>query len=132
MHFLVGIQYIQKINVNDGEQRQLVDNIFKQSSTSSTVPYFVGIAEFLTNVIPLICRSFSLMMKWYSVESTVTKSVDVEMTRHGFSPPGEMTDTDSIDNTNTEIITVFFLLNVIHKNILIYLIKHWKRIHFLV
>jgi len=41
------------------------------------------------------------MMKWYSVESTVTKSVDVEMIRHGFSPP----DTDSIDTTNTEIIT---------------------------
>jgi len=41
------------------------------------------------------------MMKWYSVESTVTKSVDVEMIRYGFSPP----DTDSIDNTNTEIIT---------------------------
>ena len=43
-------------------------------------------------------------MKWISVESiesTVTKSVDVEMIRHGFSPP----DTDSIDNTNTEIIT---------------------------
>ena len=92
-----------KIKVNDGEQRQLVDNIFKQSSTSSTVPYFVGIAEFLTNVIPLICRSFSWMMKWYSVESTVTKSVDVEMIRHGFSPPD--TDSDSIDNTNTEIIT---------------------------
>ena len=49
----------KKIKVNDGEQRQLVDNIFKQSSTSSTVPYyFVGIAEFLTNVIPLIYRSF--------------------------------------------------------------------------
>ena len=31
-----------KIKVNDGEQRQLVDNIFKQSSTSSTVPYFIG------------------------------------------------------------------------------------------
>ena len=46
------------------------------------------------------------MMKWYSVESTVAKSVDdVEMIRHGFSPPCEMTDTDSIDNTNTEIIT---------------------------
>ena len=62
----------------------------------------MGIAEFLTNVIPLICRSFiRLIMKWYSVESTVTKSVDVEMIRHGFSPP----DTDSIDNSNTEIIT---------------------------
>jgi len=101
----VGVQYIQKIKVNDGEQRQLVDNIFKQSSTSSTVPYFVGIAEFLTNVIPLICRSFSLMMKLYSIESTVAESVDVEMIRYGFSPPGESSNTDSIDNTSTEIIT---------------------------
>jgi len=52
----------------------------------------VEIAEFLTKVIPLICRSLRLMMKWYSVEfieSTVAKSVDVEMIRHGFSPPGE-------------------------------------------
>jgi len=76
---LAGIQYMKKLNLMMGEQRQLVDNIFKQSSTSSTVPYFVGIAEFLTNVIPLICRSFRLMMKWYSVESiesTVAKSVD--------------------------------------------------------
>ena len=74
-----------KIKVNDGVQRQLVGNIFKQSSTSSIVPYFVGIAKFLTNVIPLICRFFKLMMKWYSVESieyTVAKSVDVEMIRH--------------------------------------------------
>ena len=98
---LGGRSIYSKIKVNDGEQRQLVDNIFKQSSTSSTLPYYVGIAEFLTNVIPLICRSFSLMMKWYSVESTVTMTVDVEMIRHGFSPP----DTDLIDNTNTEIIT---------------------------
>ena len=49
----------------------------------------------------LICRSFRLMMKWYSIESTVAENVDVEMIRHEFSPP----DTDSIDNTNTEIIT---------------------------
>ena len=27
------------------------------------------------------------------------------MIKHGFSPPGERSDTDSIDNTNTEIIT---------------------------
>jgi len=103
---LGGHSIYEKIKVNDGEQRQLVDNIFKQRSTSSTIPYFVGIAEFLTNVIPLICRSFiGLMVKWYSVESTVAKSVVVEMIGHGFSPPGEMTDTESVDNTNTEIIT---------------------------
>jgi len=102
----VGVQYIQKLKlINDGEQRQLVDNIFKQSSTSSIVRYFVGIAGFLTNVISLICRSFRLMMKLYSIESTVAESVDVEMIKHGFSPPDERTDTYSVDNTNTEIIT---------------------------
>jgi len=106
--FISGCSIYEKIKLNDVKQRQLVDNIFKQSSTSSTVPYFVGIAEFLINVIPLIRRSFRLMMKRYSVESiefTVTKSVDVEMIRHRFSLPGERSDTDSFDNTNTEIIT---------------------------
>jgi len=117
---LDGHSIYEKIKVNDGEQRQLVDNIFKQSTTSSIVPYFVGIAEFLTNVIPLICRSFSLMMKWYSVESTVDKSVDVEMIRYGFSPPGEKTNTDSLDNTNTEIIT--------HNNGRGVIIEEWEKL----
>jgi len=80
--FLGGRSIYEKIKLNDEEQRHLVDNIFKQSSTSSTLQYFVGIAEFLTNVISLICRSFRLMMKWYSVESTIAKSVDVEMIRY--------------------------------------------------
>jgi len=62
----------------------------------------VGIAEFLTNVIPLICRSFRLMMKWYSVESTESTVAKI---RHEFSTTGERFDTDSFDNTNTEIIT---------------------------
>ena len=82
MLFLEGVQYNSKIKVNDGEQRQLVVIIFKQRPTSSTVLYFVGIAEFQTNVIPLICRSFRLIMKWYSIESienTVAKNVNVEM-----------------------------------------------------
>jgi len=117
---LGGRSIYSKIKVNDGERRQLVNNIFKQSSTPSNVPYFVGIAEFLTNVIPLICLSFKLMMKLYSIESTVAKCVDVEMIRHGFSPPGEMTDTDSVDSTNTEIIT--------HNNGRGVIIKEWEKL----
>jgi len=103
---LGGCSIYEKIKLNDVEQRQLVDKTFKQNSASSTNPYFVGIAEFLTNVIPLICRSFRLTMKWYSVEFTVAKIVDVEMIKHGFSTSGERSDTDSFDNTNTEIITL--------------------------
>jgi len=117
---LGGRSIYSKIKVNDGEERQLVNNIFKQSSTSSTVPYFVGIAEFLTNVIPLICLSFRLMMKLYSIEYTVAKSVDVELIRHGFSPPSEMTDTDSVDSTNTEIIT--------HNNGHGVIIEEWEKL----
>jgi len=59
-------------------------------------------------------------MKLYSVESTVAESVDVEMIRHGFSPPGEMTDTDSVDSTNTEIIT--------HNNGRGVIIEEWKKL----
>ena len=44
-------------------------------------------------------------MKQYSVKSIVAKRIDVKMIRHGFSPPSERSDTDSFDNTNTEIIT---------------------------
>ena len=49
------------------------------------------------------------MMKWYSIESTVEKSVDVEMT-----------DTDSVDNTNTEIIT--------HNNRRGVIIEEWEKL----
>jgi len=42
------------------------------------------------------------------------------MIRHGFSPPGEMTDTDSVDNTNTEIIT--------HNNGRGVIIEEWEKL----
>jgi len=61
--FLVGVQYIKKNKFNDKEQRHLADNIFKQNSTSKTISYFVGIVEFLTNIITLIYQSFRFMMK---------------------------------------------------------------------
>ena len=104
---LGGHSIYSKIKVNDGKQRQLVDNIFKQSSTSSIVPYFVRIAEFLTNVIPLICRYFFLDRWWNGIllNLPLLRSVDISIIRHGYSPPDERTDTDSVDNTNTEIIT---------------------------
>jgi len=117
---LGGSSVYEKIKLNNVKQRQLVDDIFKQSSTSSTVPYFVGISEFLTYVISLICRSFRLMMKWYSVESTVTRSVDVKMISHEFSPPGERSDKDSVDNTNTEVIT--------RHNVRVVIIDEWEKL----
>eukprot|EP00833_Pecoramyces_ruminatium_P008860 jgi/Orpsp1_1/1182892/evm.model.c7180000083093.1 len=94
----------KKLKLENGEQRQLVDKIF-QSSTESTVPYFVGIAEFLTNIMPFVCQSFKLMMEWYNIRPTVAKSVDVEMIRHGFSPPSRRaSDTESNDNSSNGVI----------------------------
>jgi len=63
----------KKLKLENGEQRQLVDKIF-QSSTESTVPYFVGIAEFLTNIMPFVCQSFKLMMEWYNIRPTFDKA----------------------------------------------------------
>eukprot|EP00833_Pecoramyces_ruminatium_P010910 jgi/Orpsp1_1/1184942/evm.model.c7180000091668.1 len=94
----------EKLKLENGEQRQLVDKIF-QSSTESTVPYFVGIAEFLTNIMPFVCQSFKLMMEWYNIRPTVAKSVDVEMIRHGFSPPSRRaSDTESNENSSNGVI----------------------------
>ena len=95
---LGGTSVYEKLKLNTGEQRQLVDNIFKKS-TESTVPYFVCLAEFLTNVIPIICQHFKLMIELFSVEPSVAKSVDVERIRHG-SPPAGRSDTESIDSTS--------------------------------
>jgi len=56
----------------------------------------------------------------YSIESTVAESVNVKIIRNGFSPPGEMTDTDSVDSTNTEIIT--------HNNRHGVIIEEWEKL----
>ena len=106
--FLVGVQYIKKNKFNDKEQRHLADNIFKQNSTSKTISYFVGIVEFLTNIITLIYQSFRFMMKQYyveSIESTIANNLNIEMISNGFSSLVERSDTDSFDKTNTENIT---------------------------
>ena len=60
------------------------------------------------------------MMKWDSVEFTVAKSVDIEMIRYGFSPQGEKSDTDSLDNINTEFI--------IHNNRRGVIIDEWEKL----
>ncbi|KAG4101795.1 hypothetical protein H8356DRAFT_1332118 [Neocallimastix lanati (nom. inval.)] len=60
------------------------------------------------------------LKQWYSVESTIAKSVNFEIIRYGFSPPGERSDTDSVDKTNTEIIT--------HNNGRSIIIDEWEKL----
>jgi len=106
----------KKIKVNDGEQRQLVNNIFKQSSTSSTVPYFVGIAEFLTNGNTINLSIF--LDGWWN--GIPLNQLNLPLLRHGFSPPDERSDIDSFENTNTEIIT--------HNNRRGVIIDEWEKL----
>ena len=43
------------------------------------------------------------------------------MIRHGFSPPGERSDTDSVDNTNTE--TYYFTIMDV-----VVIIEGWEKL----
>ncbi|KAG4085784.1 hypothetical protein H8356DRAFT_1435038 [Neocallimastix lanati (nom. inval.)] len=67
--------------INFGEQRHLNELLFKGSS-ESPVPKIVGLAEFLTNAIPIISSSFELLFDRYCKISNLTKSVDVVLIRH--------------------------------------------------
>ncbi len=53
----------------------------------------MGLAEFLTNVMPIVSRSFYSMINKYSIGPIVVKSVDVEPIRHRYN-----SDTETNDN----------------------------------
>ena len=69
--------------------------------TESSSPYMLGIAAFLTCVIPVISSSFKLLFNQYSTGPTVVKRVDVETIRQGRTHPS---DTDSISTVNRPVI----------------------------
>ena len=73
---------LDRLDLDSGVRRQLVEYL-TVGSTESSPPYIVGIAAFLTNVIPVINNSFELLFNLYSIRPTVVKSVDVETIRQG-------------------------------------------------
>ncbi|KAG4100867.1 hypothetical protein H8356DRAFT_1385490 [Neocallimastix lanati (nom. inval.)] len=81
--------------IGSGERRRFINNIFQSPSNESSFPisYFVGLAEFLTNVMPIVIGDFYTMIDLYSVRPTVVKSVDVVTIRQRRN-----SDTDSNDN----------------------------------
>ncbi|KAG4087261.1 hypothetical protein H8356DRAFT_1433781 [Neocallimastix lanati (nom. inval.)] len=79
------------------------------SSSESPVPKIVGLAEFLTNAIPIISSSFELLFDRYCKISNLTKSVDVVLIRHnentGFSSittKGDSRPSSSINDESGE------------------------------
>jgi len=86
--------------LNFGERRKMVDHVLLGPTVSSP-PYMLGLAAFLTCVIPEISRSFKRLFDEYSTGPTVVKSVDVETIRQGRIFPS---DTDLITTVNRPVI----------------------------
>jgi hypothetical protein len=81
LFLLGGTLVLNELHFDSGEQRHLNELLFKGSS-ESPVPKIVGLAEFLTNAIPIISSSFELLFDRYCKISNLTKSVDVVLIRH--------------------------------------------------
>ena len=96
---LGGKRWYKISKMSDGERRQYIDEIFNPSNGSS-VPYFIGIAEFLTHAMPFISREFSLLVDRFSVGRTEAERVDVETIRQGRTRPS---NTESIDTEISDI-----------------------------
>ena len=79
--FLVGLLVLNELHFDNEEQRQLNELLFKGSS-ESPVSKIVGLAEFLTRVIPIMSSSFELLFDRYYKIPNLTKSVDVVLIRH--------------------------------------------------
>ncbi len=60
---------------------------------------FCGLVEFLTNVTPIVSRSFYSMINKYSIGPIVVKSVNVETIRHRSN-----SDTETNDNPPNGVI----------------------------
>ena len=70
---LGGNTIFEILDLNLEERKRLIENIFQKSVSSFLYPYFVGLAEFLTNVMLIISRSFYSMINKYSIRPTVVK-----------------------------------------------------------
>lgn len=95
---LGGNAVFENLHISSGERRRYINNIFENASRESSFPYpfVVGLAEFLTNVMPIVNCDFFAMIDLHSIRPTVVKSVDVVMIRQRRN-----SDTDSNDN-NTQ------------------------------
>jgi len=73
---LGGISAFDELQFDTGEQRHLSEQLLK-SSQRSTVPYIVGLSEYLANTIPIISSSLELLFERFSKNTFITKNADV-------------------------------------------------------
>ena len=79
MFLLGGTLALNELHFDSGEQRHL-NELLTNCSSESTVPYLVGLAEFLSKTIPIISSSFELLFDKYRLIQT--RSVDVVLIGH--------------------------------------------------
>jgi len=77
---LGGTLTFNELQIDDGERGRLKEQLY--SSSGSSVPYMLGLAEFLTKSMSIISSSMELLFDRFSKTSIVTESVDVTPIRH--------------------------------------------------
>jgi len=75
-----GTLAFNELQIDDGERRRLKEQLY--SSSGSSVPYILGLAESLTKSMPIISSSMELLFERFSKTSIVTESVEVVPIRH--------------------------------------------------
>jgi len=70
---LGGNAIFETLCIRLGERRRIINNIFQNQSRESFLPYpyVVGLAEFLTNVIPIVIGDFYKLIDQYTIRPTV-------------------------------------------------------------
>ena len=112
---LGGNAIFETLRIRSGERRRIINNIFQNQSRESSLPYpyVVGLAEFLTNVMPIVIGDFYKLIDQYTIRPTVAESVDVVTIRQRRN-----SDTDSNDNPSGVITDKWKELEVLSPNLL--------------
>ena len=109
---LGGTLAFDELRIDSGEQRHLNDLLYEGSS-ESTVPYLLGLAEFLSKSIPIISSSMELLFDRLSKTSIVTESADVVPIGHrnnNFVPYTGSNAASSLDSWESLVATTLSYL----------------------
>jgi len=99
---------LNELEFDSGEQRHL-NELLTQSSSESTVPYLVGLAEFLSKTMPIISSSFELLFDKYRLIQT--RSVDVVLIGHRSNVTYNSIN-DNVPNTRSPNSTISGIVNI--------------------
>jgi len=97
----------------DRSEQKLLEELLYSPPLESSVPYMLGLAEFLTKSMPIISSSMELLFDRFSKTPIVTESVDVVPIRHRNSHipyTGSETVDNGLDSWESLVATTLSLL----------------------